>query len=197
MDGLEELEHTPNRGKDYVQFYKRPKQDDEATLKEGRPIFKMVEYVRITIPGDKNNQVDRPMRATDIQKYGPQYQAFQADKSQDEASGTLLSAWGGIPPERVEEYSYNKVKTVEQLAGMSDGNLQRMGPGAHADRTRARDYVETAKGHAPVAQLRKELEDRDVRIVMLEKALKDLGDRFEASQKQTQPAPNRKQEART
>lgn len=159
--------------KHYVQFYKKAKQDKKATLEQGRPICKMVDYIRIHTPGQKDSIIDTPVNDAHKRMYARQFEAFLNDKSQDEASGTLLSAWGGVPPERVEEYSFGKIRTVEQLAGASDAALQNMGPGSTKERQRARDYVELMKGNAPLAQMRADLESRDAQIAAMERQLKE------------------------
>lgn len=159
--------------KHYVQFYKKAKQDKAATLEQGRPIFKMVDYIRIHTPGQKDSIIDTPVNDAHRRTYARQFEAFLADKSQDEASGTLLSAWGGVSPERVEEYAYGKIRTVEQLAGASDSALQNMGPGSTKERQRARDYVELMKGNAPLAKMRADLEARDEQITAMERQLKE------------------------
>lgn len=162
-----------------AEFYRAPKQDKAATQLEGRPIYKMVDYVRICIPGDKD-VVDRPVREDDKRRFRPQYAAFTADKPQDEATGTLLSAWAGLPPERVAEYQFLKVQTVEHLANVSDTNIQRMGAGALAERQRAKDYLESTKSQAPMLRLQAENTAMRSEMEALRNALKEQGDRLEA-----------------
>ena len=153
-----------------VEFYHRPKPDKQASAKEGRPIVKMVEYIRFT-GGDLRNMPDKPAHDGHRRQYAKQYQAFLANKHQDEASGTLLSAAGVVSPERVEELKFFKVYTVEQLANTPDNQAAQMGIHTRKERERARDYLNTAKGFAPVAQLRAEMESKDARISELERRL--------------------------
>jgi len=136
----------------------RPKQDEAATQEAGRPIFKMEEYVTIEIPADKSIIVDRPVREADRQEFSKQYGAFRADKDQDTASGTLLSATGLLPPERIEELAHFRIRTVEQLAAVSDSNIQALGLHSRTERQRCRDFLEMAKGNAPLLRLQAELE---------------------------------------
>ncbi len=165
-------DENPNQGA-RAEFYSKPKQDDAKTEAEGRPIFVPVEYVRIETPGDRSNIIERPARPEDLARFRAQYRAFKENRSQDEASGTLLSAWGDVPPERVEELAYFKVRTVEQLAALSDENLPKIGAGGSKERQRARDYIETMKGRAPVMQLRAELEKRDADNEAMKRQLKE------------------------
>jgi hypothetical protein len=72
------------------------------------------------------------------------------------------------------------VKTVEQLAGVSDGNLQKLGPGALDERKRAQEYLESTKSRAPLLRLQNENKEQASRIAALENALKEQGDRLDA-----------------
>lgn len=141
-----------------AEFYLKAKQDAEATKQEGRPIFQMVEYVRIEIPADKSLVVDRPVRDGDKEEFRKQYEAFKSNKDQDTASGTLLSATGLLPPERIEELAFFKIRTVEQLAAVTDSNLPNLGMHARAERQRCRDFVEAAKSNAPLLRLQAQTE---------------------------------------
>jgi hypothetical protein len=168
------------KGGNFVHFYKRPKQDKAETLKQGRPIVKMVEYVKITVPGERD-EVDKPVQDRERERYPKEYAAFLANK-QEELEGTLLTAWGGVPPERIEEFAYRKIKTVEQLAELTDGNLQKFGPGTLKERERARDYIKVMAGQAPVAQLRSQLEQETEKREALEAQLAALQAAFNKSQ---------------
>lgn len=172
MRQMLEDDENPNQGA-RAEFYSKPKQDEAKSLAEGRPVFAPVEYVRIETPGDRSNIVDRPARAEDLARFRAQYRAFKENKNQDEASGTLLSAWGDVPPERIEELAYFRIRTVEQLAALTDENLPKIGPGGMKERQRARDYIETMKGRAPVMQLRAELEKREAQQAAMERQLKE------------------------
>lgn len=182
FETLDEEQERRRKGT-WAHFYQRPVQDEQKSLEEGRPICVMKEYIKIQIPGDRTVEIDTPANPDHKKAYPRQYLAFKANKDQDAASGTLIAAWGGVPPERAEEYKLMKIRTVEQLSEVSDANLQRLGPGALGERQRARDYVAAMKGAAPTLKLRKELEERDEKIAVLERNLKELGDKFEASQR--------------
>lgn len=184
-------------GRNRVEFYLRPKADPVATVKEGRPMVKMVEYIRIS-GGDLRNLPDKPAHDGHRQKYPREYAAFLANKNQDQAAGTLLSASGVVSPERVEELKYFKIYTVEQLADVPDGAMSQMGLHTRKERERAKDYMKTAQGYAPVSQLRAELEQReketqererlkDARIDELERRLRALLEKEETDESGAEP----------
>lgn len=166
-------------GNEVVRFYLRPVVDKALTLKEGRPIHVEAPYVEISNPGDRSNVVDRAVRDFDKERYPRQWLAFIANKPQDAASGTLLTAWGQLTPAVIEDLRYFKITTVEQLAGVTDGNLGAMGIGARKHRQQAQEFIEAAKSAAPLMRAQQALEEKEARIAALENALKEQGDRME------------------
>ncbi|GAC1514498.1 MAG: hypothetical protein NVS1B16_07180 [Pseudarthrobacter sp.] len=166
-------------------------QDAEASKSAGRPIYRDQPFITIRVPGDKDNVVDRPVwddpshMMSDTSRFAQQWARYKAGKQDDIGTGTPLSMWPPINKAQVEELAYLKVKTVEQLAGVSDGNLQKMGPGYLELRKRAVDFLEAAKGSAHVDAMRGELEKRDSDIAALRAQLAQLGEEF-SKQKQGQ-----------
>lgn len=155
----------------FVRFRSHPRKDEAASQKEGRPIFKSVEYVSISSPGDKFNQIDRPAYRYDKQRFRRQYQAFKAHQ-QDQSSGTPLSKWPLMDAAQVEELKYFNVHTVEQLALMPDGNIPNVGNISHLKR-QAIDFLELAKGNAPLVQMRSELEKRDGMLEAMQRQMEE------------------------
>ena len=165
----------PGDEKLWVTFYKRAVKDEEASLAEGRAIFKEVDYIRIVTPGDKDNIPDRPVRDapeySDRRRFAKQFLAYQAQQKQEEVSGTPLAAWLANPAQ-VEELKYFGVHTVEQLAGLSDTHASKF-MGINALRQKARDFIAAAKDGAPMVALRAEVEKRDEEVAALKAALDD------------------------
>lgn len=159
--------------RNFVEFHHRSIQSQEKTEKEQRPIFESVEFVRICPPGDKTLEVVKRVTDTMRREYALEYAAFQQGKSQAEASGTPLSALG-FAPERVEEYAYHKVKTVEQLAAVSDGNIQGLGHGVVGERRKALDYLEVMKGNASITAMKVELAKRDEELAAIRADLAEM-----------------------
>jgi hypothetical protein len=144
--------------RNYVRFYHRQLKSDALSAEEKRPVFESVEYIKINVPGDKTMEVDCRVTDNHRQEYEPEYKAFLAQKDQNAARGTPLDMLGLIP-ERVAEYQYHKVFTIEQLANVSDGNVQSLGMGVVAERQKARDYLAVMKGDASIQKMRSEVEE--------------------------------------
>lgn len=173
-------EHNRNRGDEnlYVMFYKGHVEDREASLEAGRPIFKDAEFVKIIVPGDKNNIVDRVARDNDKRRFPKQYQAFKNDE-QEYISGTPLENWNYLSSAQVAELKHFGVRTVEQLANVNDSTGQNFS-GFNKLKERANEYIEASASDAPLVQLQAELEERDQKIEEQEQTIQSLIARIEA-----------------
>lgn len=177
---MEQINETDAKSEQraYARFYKRAVEDTAKTREAGRPVCVVKDFIEIHTPGDKTNIVDRPVREEDKRRFARQFAAYQLEKNQDEASGTLLSAWGGLPEERVEMYRFYKVMTVEQLAGITD--FANFDAQTRKDGERAKAFLEMAKGNAPLLQLQAATAEKDKEIAQLREALRQQGDRLDA-----------------
>jgi hypothetical protein len=155
-----------------VRFHLSPLRNDVESKKAGREVWEDKEFITIRAPGAKDF-VERVATTHDKQRFARHYQAFKANMAEPEI-GTPLKEWAAVGRADVEMLNYHGVKTVEQLAGMSDSNLQNLGPGKIRLRQQAKDFLEQAKGNAPAAALRAELEKRDGQIAVLMQAVQKL-----------------------
>ena len=151
-----------------VRFFHKERENKAATIKEGRPIFKEVEYVEIRIPGSRSVQACRPATEGDKQRFHRHYEAFKKRVELPE-EGTLLAEWPQISRSQVEELKFFGVKTVENMANMSDTNATQF-QGGYALRTRAKEWLEKADSSALIAQK----EAMEARIAELEADIKLL-----------------------
>jgi hypothetical protein len=156
----------------FVRFSIEAKRNERKSVEEGRPVFDDVEYIEILTPGDKGNSIHRPIREHDKQRFGAQYEAWKKGLTEP-VSGTPLSEWPGVTRSQVEMLAFHNCRTVEHLAGLSLSNAQSIGP-VQSLVQRARDYLEKAKGDAPLLKVRAELAERDNRIEALEKQIQAL-----------------------
>lgn len=161
-----------------VHFDMRPHLDKVKSKEEGRPIFTPREFVTIHVPGDKNNVVCHPVSDLDRRRFPRQYSAFKAGERQTD-TGTPLESVAWITREQVEELKYFKVRSLEQLADLSDAHCQKF-HGIQKLKQKARDQIERAKLDAPAAKLQEELRLRDQKIAEQEKRLLELSAKVEA-----------------
>lgn len=178
-EAVMQLAENPNGGGDklYVTFDLHPRLNETKSADAGRPVYDDVEYVRIIVPGDKQNEIHRPAKDADRRKYAKQYAAFKSG-AREAQTGQPLSEWAAIPASQVKELAHFHVYTVEQLANLSDGNIMNIGP-IRALVQKAKDYLEQARGNAPLEKMRAQLQEKDNRIATMEKQLSDMGRRLD------------------
>lgn len=168
----------------FVVFHMDIVHDEAASLENGRPIYRDTEFVRIFVPGDKTNVIDRPVRPSDINRFSKQYLAFKEGKAEEEQiDGTPLRDWPMVGRAQVAELHYFGVRTVEQLADVRDDLCVKI-PGLHSLKQTAGVWISKAKSTAEAAKIAKRLQDSDARVTELEKTVHDLIATNEALQDQ-------------
>lgn len=169
--GFDPTANQPNKGV-YIQFFLHTDRDDKRTREEGRPCFKDYEFLRITVAGDRNNVTERPVTPADRIRFAAQYKAFKENREAPQ-DGYPLSEWPGISKSMVEELAYFKIKTVEQLAEISDAQAQGI-TGAFDLRKRAIAYLQKMKEDAPMEKVNAMVAEKDEQIRQLTESLNAL-----------------------
>ena len=75
------------------------------------------------------------------EQIGPSYEAWKAGEVMPE-SGVPLAAWGGVSASQIAALKGIGIKTVEDLAGLSDSNMKAVLPNMRDLRTMARQWLE-------------------------------------------------------
>lgn len=174
----------PNDDKLFVKFELYPHPDPDATAKEGRPMFKETEYITIIVPGDRINEIHRPVWDKDRIRFPRQYAAFKNGMSQAQ-SGTPLSEWSVITRSQVRELEYFHVTTVEQVADLAD-NLAQKFPGIQRLKKLAQDWLAQAKDASHVTKLRSELDNLSNALEVANRNNAALAARLELLEEQAQ-----------
>ena len=161
----EDFLHTNQTTQDdrlLVKFFTKAREDKSATLAEGRPIFKDVEYIDIKIPGSRTGGACRPATQRDKERFPRHYAAFQQRQEMPD-EGTPLAMWPPMSRALVEQMAFFNVKTVEQLAAVPDNQTKNM-LGMSKYKQLAQAYLDASKADAPMAQMQAELAERDAKI---------------------------------
>lgn len=162
----------PVRGGLAVRFYKEPVLNTAETEQQGRPVYEEVDYVEISVPGDRTNIVCKRVTEQHKREYAQQYAAFKAGDA-EQLVGTPLAQWPGISRAQVKELEFFRCRTVEQLAELSDTSIGAIGP-IRRLRDNAKAYLEAAKGLAPVSRLQGELDKALEETAALKQQLEEL-----------------------
>lgn len=156
----------------YITFSRKPKLQVGASRDAGRAIYKDVDFIRIMVPGDKLTVVERELDEIDRRRFASRYEKWLAGAG-NVIEGTPLLSLPKMTQAKVEEYRYFNVHTVEQLAAAPD-NLGQKFMGFNADKRSAQQFLELAKGNAPLEKMTEELKTRDTRIEELQAQLDAL-----------------------
>lgn len=139
----------------YVRFERLPIEDKAASLREGRWVGKDVDYALITPPYSKDifkqkvpqwfENLENDMRNGRIpqewvDRYRAAYQAWQNGQEMP-LHGTPIKGWGVISPAQQESLIRLNILTVEDLQGINDEGIKRIGMGALELRTKATAWL--------------------------------------------------------
>ena len=138
-----------------VRFFMRPRIDNEASNRENRPIYKDVPHIEIAIPGDKNNIVTAEVWEQHIRRFPQYWEQFQAG-IKDQVVGTPLKVAPFLTDAHIEELAYFKIRTIEQLANLSDANMS--WNGAREMQQAAKKYLLKVNGNEALMERMKAME---------------------------------------
>lgn len=93
---------------------------------------------------------------------GPRYEAWKSGQAYDDG-GTALEVWGALTPEQLKVLRSNDVRSIEDLAFLTDVHLTKIGlPGMREIQRRAKAYIDAGdsrKVEAEMAAMRQQNED--------------------------------------
>ena len=161
----------------FVVFYRGAVVDDVASQEAGRPVHKDVDFVKIVVPGQRDNVValaDENYKA----RFPKQWAQYQANAEQL-GSGTPLTEVTWLTPAQIMDLKAMNVRTVEQLAAIPDSQSHAF-MGFYGLKQRAEAYLEAAAGNAPLIKMQAELESRDATIAAQQQQITALAARLDA-----------------
>ena len=153
-------------------FYEDAIHDPDASAKEGRAIYVDKEMIEFRIPGTNETRVYEVTEKHKME-HPAEYAAFKAHQPQEALTGTPLKLWPPMTPAWVKMAAAGGIHTVEQVAGLSDLALQRLGPGWTEIRMKARDWLDSAQGGVAIQQVRRENEALRAQMAVLTKMVEE------------------------
>jgi uncharacterized coiled-coil protein SlyX len=165
----------------YVEFYYAEPLDrwstEEASAAAGRLVKKLLPkqpYVRIMRPGDQLSIIETPVRESHKQRWPEKWLYFQMNEGLiDEGKdfpGWKIEEWPFLldKADLTREFKHTRFHTVEQIAGASDAQVQRMGMGGPGFREQAR--VDLRNKYA--ADVKDQIAEKDKTITEMQKQMK-------------------------
>ena len=162
----------------YVRFERRPIEDKEASLREGRYVAKDVDFALITPPYSKDcveQKVTRwledlergvrdgriPQQWATLWKEG--YQKWQNGQEMP-LHGTPILGWGVISPAQQKMLIAINCLTVEDLAQINDEGMKRVGMGGLELRNKAKNWLASVKDHGGLTIQMSALEQENAQL---------------------------------
>jgi hypothetical protein len=165
---------SPQAGRDstFPRFHMHSVEDPVASAAAGRPIFVQHERVQIIQPGNPNSPV---LAVTDQERnrWPEQYGAFRKGEEVS-ISGTPLEQWSYLPRNAVLELKAIDLHTVEQIAGMPDSAMHKMGMGGRNIRDMAKAYLDDADAQSITSEALARAERAEIQIATLQKQVDEF-----------------------
>jgi len=167
-----------NRENLILRFFKQAVPNGLKSREAGRPIFDQVDFVSIIVPGSRDERI-RKVDAEIRQRFGPQYEHWRQTQEQP-IDGTPLDQVPWLNVAQVAEMLALNIRTLEQLAGLSDTAVQHMRMGGMDLRKKAIAYIETAKGSADLTRYVSRISELERENARLQDTVTAVNARYEA-----------------
>lgn len=155
-----------------VRFFKGKEIHGLESKEAGRPIYVGIDMCAIRQPGERDEWHGRatPEHQT---RFPKQWEAYK-NNMEYVPDGTPLDVIFPAEPDTVANLRGLKVYTVEQLAGLQEAAISRIGMGGRNLVVKAQKFMEAATGYQAANRMNKDLEDKQAKIDMLEARLAGL-----------------------
>ena len=162
-----------------VEFYWHEPEDVLKSEAAGKIIrLPKQPYVRIMAPGDKTSIVESPVFERHKARWPDKWLYWQIKEGLIEGvqdvPGWKIEEWTHLSPEQVRELKFLRFSVVEQIAGASDDQVQKLGMGGLAIREAARQALRARMG----AEVREEMQKKDAAISALQQENADMKEKF-------------------
>jgi hypothetical protein len=158
-----------------VRFYEDAYKNEAKSKEAGLPVFDTVDWCEIRVLAERDTVCGpvAKMSPDPRQRFPEAWAKYQRDRSSEGLVGTPLREVAWLGRGEVETFKHAGVKTLEQLAAISDANVTKF-PGGIALRQKAKDAIKAAKDAAPLQAMSDELAKRDVEIDSLKAQIAEI-----------------------
>lgn len=133
------------------------------------------DFIKINVPGDSKSEWDYAATDADRQRFSKQWDAYQ--KQQSQVGGeTPLTQWPITENNEAQIRmlaSFNVI-TVENLANIHDGFIDKMGPGIRDLQRKAKAWLVEQAEEVKAAKFADEIRSRDLKIETQDQQIKEM-----------------------
>ena len=160
-----------------LRFFIEAVENKFKSAEAGRPIYDNVEMISIINPGSKDEFIKK-VDAAAKSRFGPQYEHWRRTQEQP-AEGTPLEMVPFLNPAQVKELKALNVPTLEHLANLHDGAIQKIGMGGLELVRKAKAYMKAAGDNSVVTKLVAENQALKGEIEALKTQIAQVNARYE------------------
>ena len=150
-----------------VAFGLHPVLDRGKSDVAGHDVYKDVEFIKIVVPGDRKSEFFQPADASHRRRFPQAYAAFK-QRETNPTEGMPIQNWAPISRSMAMTLKALNVDTVEALAAVHDGHVDKIGTNGRELREKARAWLEDAKSGAATAKVAAEKQALQDQIASLQ-----------------------------
>jgi len=189
-----------------VFFEWTPTKNEQASEKEGRPIYDKTLMIHINSPGLTKSMPSFWVKRISpegkevlnheyLTRYRGQVEAFEKNEAGGKMAGTPLDELPFLDVHVKAMLRAQNIHTAEDLAELSEAGISGVGMGAREWKAKATAYLEAANGGAPLVRLSGENEKLKAEVERLTKQMAELAAKFDEPEERRGPGRPRKAEA--
>lgn len=156
-----------------VAFGLYPVLDGEKTKEAGRQVYKDVEFIKVAVPGDRNSLFFQPSEQRHRDQFPQAYAAYK-NRAHVPVVGTPIEQWAPISRSIALNLRALNIDTVEALAGVHDGHVDKIGSNGRDLRGRAKAWLAEAETGAEAQKLASEKNALNDQIASLQAQISAL-----------------------
>lgn len=164
-------------------------QDNVASEREGRAIFRDEERVMIMMPGNPNTRHVARVSEEHRQRWPREYEAFKQGL-EISPEGTPIEEWAILGKSQINELKALGFKTVEHVRNMDDLAIQRIGMGGRRLKELAVAFLDDAERMALSTKLSAENERLKEQVDTLARQVMEMGELSKATFAELQTMKN-------
>lgn len=160
----------------HVEFEMHPVVHGVLSKEAGREVCVDKEFVRIRVAGNDKEVIFRPVSDQIKARFPQEYEAWKRGQVEP-TTGTPIDRWPQLTPGQAANLKSLNIRTVEDMATLSETGLQKVGMGARKLQDDARKFLSLAQNAADVGQLeelREAVAAKDLQIAQMGETLATL-----------------------
>lgn len=135
-----------------VEFFLDKVLQGKESKDAGREIYKDEPHVRIRVAGQDKSDVCREVKEKDKIRFPEEWSAFEKGMAPP-SYGTPVEQWGRITPSLANTLRTINIRTVEDIASLTDAGVNEVGPGGFKLRDDARKFLSLSQASADLSRM--------------------------------------------